>query len=135
MPHDIIRKMFKFNGMKPACEEIRNLAVALRKSGRTIKEVAEIVGYHPKSIQNWMKADANGLPQKARGKGRPPRILSQEDLVELKAMVDSGKYHSLDELTTAFGKCSRSVVYRSILSLGYTYKKKLFLPLKGIPPK
>ena len=113
--------------MKHASKDIRELAVTLYKSGcYSQQQVAEIVGYHYKTIQNWLHADAEGREQLPRPKGHPPRILSQEDMLKLEDLINSGKYHTVTELTSAMGKGSRSVIYRAVRELGYTYKKNSF---------
>ena len=119
--------------MKHASEDIRDLAVSLYKSGKyTQAQVAEIVGYHYKTVANWLRADREGRKQISLPRGHRRSALDNDDLAKLKELVDSGKYHSLSELTTALGKSSLSGVYRALHKLGYTYKKKLFLPANVI---
>lgn len=118
--------------MKHAGEEIRKLAVRLYRSGEySQQEVAKIVGYHYKTIQNWLRADAEGRPQVPGVRGHRKRALSEMDMVSLKALIDSGKYHTVDELVKAMGKASRSVIYRAVRELGYTYKKNSFCQSAG----
>lgn len=118
--------------MKHASEDIRKLAVHLYATGKyTQQQVAEIVGYHVNSVKNWLRIAEAGLPQKPGRRGCRPRALTPEDIDRLKNLLEEGRCHNLDELTLALGKSSRSVVHRMIHELGYTYKKKRFLPVNG----
>ena len=110
--------------MKHASEDIRNLAVSLYKIGKyTQAEVAEIVGYHYKSVSNWIKADKEGRKQVSLPRGHRRSALEHADLEKLKDLVGSNKYHSLSELRDALGKSSTSGIHRALRKLGYTYKK------------
>ena len=118
--------------MKHASEAIRILAVNLYKSGNyTQQEVADITGYHRHTIRAWLKADAEGKPQCAMKRGHRAKVLNPDDLLKLRELVNSGAYNSLSELTVALGKGSRSVVHRAMRELGYTYKKKRYMPTNG----
>lgn len=110
--------------MKHASEDIRNLAVSLYKSGKyTQAEVAGIVGYHYKTVYNWIKADKEGRKQVSLPRGHRRSALDHDDLERLKNLVDSGNHHSLSELRAALGKSSTSGIHRALRKLGYTYKK------------
>lgn len=117
--------------MKHASQEIRELAVTLhKKHNYSIAKTAEIVGYHPNTVKNWLKANREGRSQTPLKRGCPPKVLTPADREELKRLVESGKYHNLSDLTEALGKASRSTIYRAIRELGYTFKKKRYMPAK-----
>lgn len=110
--------------MKHASEDIRNLAVGLYKSGEyTQQEVADIVGYHYNSVKAWLKADAEGRPQRPLPKGHKRRVPDPADLERLRDLVKGGSCRTPDEYTQAPGKGSRSAVHRALKGPGYTYKK------------
>ncbi len=122
--------------MKHASEDIRNLAVNLYKSGKySQQEVANIVKYHRNTVKSWLKAESEGRPQRPLKKGHRARVLTPSDLERLREIVNKGTCNSLDELTAALGKGSRSVVHRALHELGFTYKKKRFMPTKGAVQK
>lgn len=113
--------------MKHASEEIRNMAVRLYKSGGyTYKEIGDIVGYSHKTIGNWVKADKEGRKQVPLERGHRQSTLTDDDLIRLKDLVESGEYHSANELVKAMGKSSKSGILRALHKMGYSFKKNYF---------
>lgn len=112
--------------MKPYSEDLRKAAVKAYRNGLgSYAKVAGIFGIHPKSLEGWVKMDRNGEPQKARGKGHKPRLLSPGDLELMEKTIDERGSLTLAELKRVVGvEADETVYWRAVKELGYTYKKK-----------
>lgn len=110
-----------------ASKDTRERAVAAYKTGRyTQEQVAAMFGVHYKTIQNWMKADAEGRAQVPKPKGHLKRILEPDDLERIDQIMSQAPSTTIPMLMTQIGKfCSIGVYSRALKELGYTYKKNL----------
>jgi len=108
-----------------ASKELRIKAVEAYKTGKfTQKELADAYGVHYKTIQNWLKADANGEDQNPKPRGHRPRIFNKDEEQEIISLVHDNPSITLEEIKIHFNKtCHTSVVHRTLVRLGITYKK------------
>lgn len=113
--------------MKFASKDTRERAVAAYKSGQyTQSDVARMFGVHYKTIQNWLRADAEGREQIPLPKGHLKRILDPEDLKKIDEIMTANPSLTLNQLMERIGKfCTPEVYGRALKELGYTYKKNL----------
>lgn len=114
--------------MAIANEKLRLRAVEAYKTGVfTQQQLAKAYCVHYKTIQNWLKADAKGEGQTPKRRGCRQRIFSKEEESELILIIHDNPSITLKEIKEKFDKnCNTSVVHRTLLRLGITYKKKLF---------
>jgi transposase len=111
--------------MPIANKDTRERAVEAYKTGRfSQQQLAEAYCVHYKTIQNWLKADACGESQCAKARGHRPRIFNNDDETELIDLISREPSITLEEIKVGFNKdCNVSVVHRTLLRLGITYKK------------
>ena len=111
--------------MTIASQELRERAVEAYKTGAfTQQQLADAYRVHYKTIQNWLKADARGEPQVPKPRGCRPRIFSKDEEAELLELMRYEPSMTLEEIKLKFHKtCNVSVVHRTLLKLGITYKK------------
>jgi transposase len=111
--------------MAIASKELRSKAVEAYKTGAfTQQQLAYAYRVHYKTIQNWLKADANGEGQTPKQRGCRPRIFSKDEETELISLIYDRPSITLEEIKLKFNKtCSTSVVHRTLLRLKITYKK------------
>ncbi len=111
--------------MKFASEEIRTKAVHAYLDGKaTIKNLAEIFGYTPATIWNWIKAYRHHQQLAAKPNGHRKKCFSDKEIEELKSLLDKNVDMTLDEIKTHFNKsCCLSAIHRMLVKLGYRYKK------------
>ncbi len=111
--------------MAIASKELRSRAVEAYKSGAfTQQQIATAYRVHYKTIQNWLKADAKGEDQAPKQRGHRPRIFSKNEETRLVELIHGNPSITLEEIKEKFNKtCHISVVHRTLLRLGITYKK------------
>jgi transposase len=111
--------------MSIASQEVRERAVEAYKTGAfTQQQLAIAYRVHYKTIQNWLKADASGESQIPKTRGCRPRIFSKDEEIELLELIRDEPSMTLEEIKSKFHKtCNVSVVHRTLLKLGVTYKK------------
>ncbi len=116
--------------MKPYSEDLRKAAVRAYFDGQgSYAKVAKIFNVHPKTLQGWVKMERNGEAQRPRGKGHPPRILSQAHLDRIAEVINEKSSITLEGLRKIIGINAHLSVYsRAVHELGFTYKKKKLLP-------
>jgi transposase len=111
--------------MTIASKEIRIRAVEAYKTGAfTQQQLADAYRVHYKTIQNWLKADANGEGQTPKQRGCRPRIFSKDEEIELISLICDNPSITLEEIKVKLNKiCSISAVHRTLIRLEITYKK------------
>jgi len=111
--------------MSLSSQELRERAVEAYRTGAfTQRQLAAAYRVHYKTIQNWLKADAKGEMQAPKPRGCRPRIFSKDEEAELLALVRDDPSITLETIKFKFHKtCHVSVVHRTLLKLGITYKK------------
>jgi transposase len=111
--------------MTHANQEIKKRAVeAYKTNAFTQQQLAEAYRVHYKTIQNWLKADANGEEQAPKPRGHRPRIFSKDEEVELLELIRNAPSTTLEKIKLIFNKnCNVSVIHRTLAKLGITYKK------------
>jgi transposase len=111
--------------MTIASQELRELAVAAYKTGAfTQQQLAAAYRVHYKTIQNWLKADAKGETQVPKPRGCRPRIFSKDEEKHLLELIRAEPSVTLEKIKLKFNKsCNVSVIHRTLLKLGLTYKK------------
>jgi transposase len=91
--------------MKIASQELREKAVAAYKNGNfTQQRLADAYGVHYKTIQNWLKADANGEKQAPKPRGHRPRIFSKDEEIELLELIHNDPSITLEKIKIRFNK-------------------------------
>lgn len=105
--------------------DIRQRAVEAYKTGLfTQQELANAYCVHYKTIQNWLKRDAHGEPQDPKPRGCRPRVFSTDEELELVNLIREEPSITLEKIRIRFNKtCNVSVIHRTLLKLGITYKK------------
>ena len=116
--------------MAIANKDTRERAVEAYKTGVfTQQELANAYCVHYKTIQNWLKTDTTGEPQEPKQRGCRPRVFSKEEEVELMDLVRQEPSITLENIKIKFKKsCHVSVIHRTLLKLGITYKKNSTAP-------
>jgi transposase len=111
--------------MSIASQELRERAVEAYKTGAfTQQQLADAYRVHYKTIQNWLKADAAGESQAPKPRGCRPRIFSKNEEALLLELIRDEPSITLEQIKVKFHKtCHTSVVHRTLLKLGVTYKK------------
>ncbi len=111
--------------MAIANEKLRLRAVEAYKTGDfTQQQLAKAYCVHYKTIQNWLKSDAKGEGQTPKQRGCRQRIFSKEEESKLILIIQDNPSITLEEIKEKFGKsCNTSVVHRTLVRLGITYKK------------
>ena len=111
--------------MTIANKELWIRAVEAYKTGAfTQQRLAKAYRIHYKTIQNWLKADANGEDQTPKQRGCRPRIFNKDEEIELILLIRDNPSVTLEEIKVKFNKnCNTSVVHRTLLRLGITDKK------------
>lgn len=104
----------------------KELRVKAYKTGKfTQQQLAVAYGVHYKTIQNWLRADERGEEQTPKPRGHRPRIFNKDEEQELILLINDDPSITLEEIRSRFNKtCSISVVHRTLIRLGFTYKKK-----------
>lgn len=74
--------------MKQASKDTRERAIKAYKNGIPIKEICNNFGICRKTLYKWRKRDEEGGEQISKPKGRPPKILTPEDLSRIKALYE-----------------------------------------------
>lgn len=111
--------------MKFASEEIRTKAVKAYLEGKaTSKKLAEIFGYTPATICNWVRAYKEHNRLAAKPNGHRKKCFSDEELKELANLLHAQPDMTLEEIRSHFNKsCCLSAIHRMLVKLGYRYKK------------
>ena len=111
--------------MRFASEEIRTKAVQAYLDGKaSAKKLAEILGYTPGTIGNWVRAYRVHNQLAPKPNGHRTKCFSDEELEELKKLLDKNVDMTLEEIKTHFNKsCCLSAIHRMLVKLGYRYKK------------
>lgn len=111
--------------MKFASGEIRTKAVRAYLDGKaSTKKLAEIFGYTPGTIGNWVRAYRKHNQLAPKPNGHRKKCFSDEELAELKNLLDKNVDMTLEEIKTHFNKsCCLSAIHRMLVKLGYRYKK------------
>lgn len=111
--------------MTIASKELRIKAVEAYKTGKfTQQQLADAYCVHYKTIQNWLKADANNEEQVPKKRGCRPRIFNKEEEDKLILLIQDEPSITLEKIKVKFNKtCNLSVIHRTLLRLGITYKK------------
>ena len=111
--------------MSIANQDLRERAVAAYNTGAfTQQQLADAYRVHYKTIQNWLKAAAKGETPASKPRGHRPRVFTKDEEVELLTLIHNEPSLTLEKIKLKFNKsCNVSVVHRTLLKLGITYKK------------
>lgn len=111
--------------MKFASQEIRTKAVNAYIAGKaSAKKLAEIFGYTPGTICNWVRAYRQNNQLAAKPNGHRKKCFSDEEIEELKTLLEINVDMTLEEIRSHFKKsCCLSSIHRMLVKLGYRYKK------------
>ena len=114
--------------------DMRKRAVELSNDGWTAIEVAEVLGIGTASVTRFRALARKGDLTPKKERGRPPTVLSDEDRVVLRTIVEHAPDATLDEIRDeliaqiAGKQPSRATVGREIRRLGFTRKKSRLWP-------
>lgn len=112
-------------GMKQASKDTRERAIEAWKAGTPTTEICRVLGIDRRTFYNWRKRDAEGGEQIPLPKGRPPRLLTKEQLSRIKELYEENNSLYAREIMAKLGiQCHLGVIYRAIAELGLTFKKK-----------
>lgn len=111
--------------MKFASEEIRSKAVKAYLDGKaTTEEVANILGYTPQTIRNWIRTYKRENRLAPKPNGHRKSCFSEEELGQLTILIEKHGDMTLEEIRSHFGKtCTLTALNRIIHKLGFRYKK------------
>jgi transposase len=111
--------------MKNASQELKKRAVEAYKTGAFTQQwLADAYHVHYKTIQNWLRADANSEEQAPKPRGHRPRVFTKDEEVELIKLIRNSPSTTLEKIKLIFNKsCNVSVIHRTLIKLGITYKK------------
>jgi transposase len=108
-----------------ASNELRVKAVSAYKTGKfSQQKLAEAYGIHYKTLQNWLRADANGEPQIPKTRGHRARVFDENEEIEVIKVISTNPSITLREIRELFNKtCNLSVIHRMLLRFDFSYKK------------
>jgi len=126
----------------PLSLDLRMRALAAYDRGeQSMKEVAVTFGVGVASLNRWLRrrretGSAAALPHA----GGPKAWVRGERLEVLRAVVESGPDATLPELAELFAsrsglRVSKATIVRALRALGYTRKKRRWLPPREAPPE
>lgn len=91
--------------MKIASEELRSKAVRAYMDGKaTSRQLADILGYSPASICNWVRAYRQENRLAAKPGGHRQRCFSPEEIEELRQLMQQKCDMTLEEIRVHFNK-------------------------------
>lgn len=113
--------------MKFASEEIRTKAVHAYLTGKaSAKKLAEIFGYTPCTILNWVRAYKTQGQTAPKPNGHRKSCFTEEELEQLTSLLESRVDMTLEEIRAHFNKaCSLTAIHKIVKKLGFVYKKNL----------
>ena len=110
--------------MKTATPEVRFIAIKAYRSGISRQQVADIVGYHLKSVSRWILEYERENRLEARERGHRPSMFSDAECHELVELVKKQVDITLSEIRSYFAKdCSLNAIHKLLKKLGFVYKK------------
>lgn len=111
--------------MKQASKDTRERALQAFKNGVSIDEICKNYGICRKTFYSWRKREREGGDQMPLPKGHPPRVLTQENLKEIKILYEKNNSLFAWQIIEKLGlKCHPTVIYRALKELNLTNKKK-----------
>lgn len=111
--------------MKFASAEIREKAVRAYLDGKgTARQLADIFGYTPATICNWVRVYRQTRRLSAKPNGHRKSCFTEEELAQLKKVIAETPDITLQEIKTRFNKsCCLAAICRILAKLGFSYKK------------
>lgn len=111
--------------MKFASEEIRSTVVHAYLEGKAdSKKLSEIFGYSVASICNWVRIYLQENRLAAKPNGHRKSCFSDEELEQLKTLVEERPDMTLEEIREYFSKtCSLTAIHVILVKMGYVVKK------------
>lgn len=115
--------------MRQASRETRERALMAYKKGVPINDICRSLGICRKTFYFWRKREAEGGEQIPKPKGHRPAALTAEDLERIKELFLADSSLHAREISGKLGlDCHKSIIYRALKKLGFTFKKK---PCRG----
>lgn len=111
--------------------------MAVEEGVLTRQEIANIFGVTTRWIRKLVQQyrDTGSIEPRPHGGGREEKF-TPERLQRLKTLVDKKPTATLDELRRASRvRCCNMTVARALKQLGYTRKKRRYVPVSKIVPK
>ena len=115
----------------------KRVMVAVEEGFHTREEIAESFGVTARWIRKLVKQyrDTGSIAPLPHAGGREEKF-TPERLQRLKTLVDKKPTATLDELRRASRvRCCNMTVSRALKQLGYTRKKRRYVPANKIAPK
>lgn len=108
--------------MRHADKQLRKMVIDAVKSGKCTQAfMSELTGYSKQTINKWCRNNE----YEAKPNGHRKASFSEGELKELAKFIDNKNDATLKEVRDHFGKtCSISSVYRALVKIGYSHKKK-----------
>jgi transposase len=107
--------------------DYRKAAIAFKRAGHTFKELREVFKITPRTYYQWVEILKTSGSVKVEIKRTRKRKIDPD---ALKKAVEEKPDAYLRELSKMFN-CSASAIYRRLVNLGFTYKKRLLLIQKN----
>ncbi|WP_206214358.1 helix-turn-helix domain-containing protein [Desulfovibrio sp. ZJ369] len=111
--------------MKFAPENIRTIVVkAYLAKQATRQQLADIFGYTPASISNWVRAYKQNNRLAPLPNGHRKSCFSEEELKQLSDLLKKDVDLTLEEIRERFNKkCSLVAIHKTVVKLGFVFKK------------
>jgi transposase len=107
--------------------DYRKAAIAFKRAGHTFKELRDVFKITHRTYYQWIEIlETSGSARIEIKRTRKGKI----DPDALKKAVEEKPDAYLRELSKMFN-CSTSAIYRRLVNLGFTYKKRLLLTQKN----
>jgi len=120
--------------MKIASREIREAVVKAYLGGKASKsQLADIFGYHLSAINRWLRDFKRDNRLEPLPRGHLRTAFSENEQRQLSVLLMEQPDITIAEIKEKFAKnCSPSSVHRTIVALGFRYKKKHYSPVNKI---
>jgi transposase len=110
--------------------DYRRAAIGFKQGGHTFKELKEVFKIMPRTYYQWVETLKTSGDVKVEIKQTRQRKIDPD---VLKKVVEERPDAYLRELAEMFN-CSTTAVYKRLVNLGFTYKKRP-LPIRKSPQK
>jgi transposase len=110
--------------------DYRKVAISFKQGGHTFKELKEVFKITPRTYYQWVETLETSGNVKVEIKQTRKRKIDPD---ALKKAVEEKPDAYLRELSEMFD-CSTTAVYKRLVNLGFTYKKR-HLPIQKSPQK
>ena len=118
-------------------KEVRKKIVAARERGMTIRAIAEAYGYNETSIYRLLRRyrEEGSVEPQTHLRGRKPALSAQEMETLRQLIIDRPDITLAEIRETMVLSISLAAICKIVKhKLGFNYKKRQYMPAKGIAP-